>query len=89
MYTNQRWTEAENNEFKLQLKVYPGDFMQVAKKMNKSYSQVRSHFYNIEKKARDLKLNLNLAKIEKDLDKSMQSQSEQPKYQLIVFDFIK
>ncbi|CAL6046053.1 SANT/Myb_domain [Hexamita inflata] len=89
MHTNQRWTEAENYEFIQQQKVYPRDFIQIAEKMNKSYSQVRSHFYNIEKKARDLKFNLNLAKIEKGLDQSGQSKQEQPKYQLIVFDYIK
>ncbi|CAL6046103.1 SANT/Myb_domain [Hexamita inflata] len=88
MYQNHRWTEAENKEFSKLLKRYQKDFTLIAEKMDKSYSQVRSHYYNIQKKERDLKTSLNLAEFKKnyDIDQSIQRQSDQPIYQFIVFE---
>ncbi|CAL6050443.1 SANT/Myb_domain [Hexamita inflata] len=44
------WTESENALFFKLLSVYGKDFQQIAECMNKSYTQVRSHFYNIQVK---------------------------------------
>ncbi|CAL6102295.1 Conserved_hypothetical protein [Hexamita inflata] len=44
------WTESENALFFELLSVYGKDFPQIAECMNKSYTQVRSHFYNIQVK---------------------------------------
>ncbi|CAL6102315.1 SANT/Myb_domain [Hexamita inflata] len=47
MHTNQRWTETEDIEFRKLLNRYQNDFMLIAERMNKSYNQVRSHYYNV------------------------------------------
>ncbi|CAL6102343.1 SANT/Myb_domain [Hexamita inflata] len=91
MHTNQRWTDAENHEFRRLFNKYPRDFMLIAERMNKSYNQVRSHYYNIQKRERDIKTNQNIAELKKsiNIDKLRQlSIATEPEHQLIVFDLI-
>ncbi|CAL6050397.1 SANT/Myb_domain [Hexamita inflata] len=47
-----RWSESENKQFLFLLSVYQKDFEYIAQQMNKTYNQVRSHFYNIQSKDR-------------------------------------
>ncbi|CAL6046089.1 SANT/Myb_domain [Hexamita inflata] len=91
MRTNQRWTEVENHEFRRLFNRYPRDFALIAEKMNKSYNQVRSHYYNIQKRERDIKSNQNIAELKKSLDTDKLRQlaiATEPEHELIVFDLI-
>ncbi|CAL6102317.1 SANT/Myb_domain [Hexamita inflata] len=93
MHTNQRWTDAENHEFRRLFSRYPRDFMLIAERMDKSYSQVRSHYYNIEKRERVMKatLHMTVAKQSVNQDQFSHNQlmkSEPPTYSLIVFEQI-
>ncbi|CAL5972276.1 SANT/Myb_domain [Hexamita inflata] len=49
------WTEEENKQYLKLLHMYGKDFYQILLSMDKSYSQVRSHFYNIQNKSEKLK----------------------------------
>ncbi|CAL5992453.1 SANT/Myb_domain [Hexamita inflata] len=49
------WTEEENKQYLKLLHMYGKDFYQISLSMDKSYSQVRSHFYNIQNKSDRLK----------------------------------
>ncbi|CAL6102329.1 SANT/Myb_domain [Hexamita inflata] len=50
MTNHRRWTEEENDEFLHLIHVYYKDFQYIANEMNKTYNQVRSHYYNINSK---------------------------------------
>ncbi|CAL6046269.1 SANT/Myb_domain [Hexamita inflata] len=72
------WTEQENEQFFDLLKAYGKDFQQIAEYMNKSYIQVKSHYYNIQ------------AKKSKDKHKeSIIQANTQFSFCFIVFDYIK
>ncbi|CAL6046055.1 SANT/Myb_domain [Hexamita inflata] len=91
MHTNQRWTEAENHEFRRLFNRYPRDFILIAERMGKSYNQVRSHYYNIQKRERDIKSNQNITELKKSLDTDKLGQlpiATEPEHELIVFDLI-
>ncbi|CAL6046111.1 SANT/Myb_domain [Hexamita inflata] len=81
MSKHQRWTAEEDKLFYKLLKLYNNDFQAISEQLNKSYNQVRSHYYNIEKK---------LSKLNEAEQSSVQSNSDQNKqfYNLIVFDFV-
>ncbi|CAL6050415.1 SANT/Myb_domain [Hexamita inflata] len=50
MTNHRRWTEEENDEFLHLIHVYYKDFQYIANEMNKTYNQVRSHYYNLNSK---------------------------------------
>ncbi|CAL6088898.1 SANT/Myb_domain [Hexamita inflata] len=81
MSKHQRWTAEEDKLFYKLLKLYNNDFQVISEQLNKSYNQVRSHYYNIEKK---------LSKLNQAEQSSLQSNYDQNKlvYNLIVFDFV-
>ncbi|CAL6050441.1 SANT/Myb_domain [Hexamita inflata] len=81
MSKHQRWTAEEDQLFYKLLKLYNNDFQVISEQLNKSYNQVRSHYYNIEKK---------LSKLNETEQSSVQSNSDQNKqfYNFIVFDFV-
>ncbi|CAL6046091.1 SANT/Myb_domain [Hexamita inflata] len=86
MHTNQRWTETEDIEFRKLINRYQNDFMLIAERMDKSYNQVRSHYYNVQKRQRNLKTKL----ISQENIKTNQSKENltESKYKLIVFELI-
>ncbi|CAL6083895.1 SANT/Myb_domain [Hexamita inflata] len=47
MKQTQLWSEEECKRFVALSKQYFNDFYQIAAEMNRSYSQIRSHYYNI------------------------------------------
>ncbi|CAL6088917.1 SANT/Myb_domain [Hexamita inflata] len=50
MTNPRRWSEEENDDFLRLIHVYQKDFQYIANEMNKSYNQVRSHYYNLNSK---------------------------------------
>ncbi|CAL6046075.1 SANT/Myb_domain [Hexamita inflata] len=50
MTIHRRWSEEENDEFLHLIHVYQKDFQYIANEMNKTYNQVRSHYYNLNSK---------------------------------------
>ncbi|CAL6046027.1 SANT/Myb_domain [Hexamita inflata] len=46
-----RWSEQENSQFFRLLQLYQKDFQYIAQQMDKTYTQVRSHYYNMEIKS--------------------------------------
>ncbi|CAL6046093.1 SANT/Myb_domain [Hexamita inflata] len=74
------WSEYENNKFFKLISVYGKDFQQIAECMNKSYTQVRSHFYNIQVKES------KAAKEELEEYRSLQNNQH---LKFIVFDYVK
>ncbi|CAL6088912.1 SANT/Myb_domain [Hexamita inflata] len=49
MTNHSRWSEEENSEFLHLIHVYQKDFQYIANEMNKTYNQVRSHYYKNSK----------------------------------------
>ncbi|CAL6046109.1 SANT/Myb_domain [Hexamita inflata] len=82
MKTGQVWTEEENIVFKDLIQKYHKDFRQVASEMNRTYTQVRSHYYNIQSK--NSTPESNNKKMFKDSQNN--SQQTQNSSQYIVFD---
>ncbi|CAL6088870.1 SANT/Myb_domain [Hexamita inflata] len=82
MSKKHRWTAEEDYLFFKLLKLYNNDFQVISEQLNKSYNQVRSHNYNIEKKLSKLnESNLKLI-FQPSVDQNQQF------YNLIVFDFV-
>ncbi|CAL6101699.1 SANT/Myb_domain [Hexamita inflata] len=50
MKNTQLWSEEDCKQFIELTKKYFEDFYQIAIEMNRSYSQIRSHFYNLYRK---------------------------------------
>ncbi|CAL6082459.1 SANT/Myb_domain [Hexamita inflata] len=50
MKFGQPWSEEEMNVFRDLIKKYHNDFRQIADEMNRSYSQIRSQYYNLHRK---------------------------------------
>ncbi|CAL5977430.1 SANT/Myb_domain [Hexamita inflata] len=50
MKKTQLWSEEDCKQFVELTKKYFEDFYQIAIEMNRSYSQIRSHFYNLYRK---------------------------------------
>ncbi|CAL6050489.1 SANT/Myb_domain [Hexamita inflata] len=82
MSKNHRWTAEEDYLFYKLLRLYNNDFQVISEQLNKSYNQVRSHYYNIEKK-----LSKQNESIRNLIFQSSSDQNQQP-YNLIVFDFV-
>ncbi|CAL6046249.1 SANT/Myb_domain [Hexamita inflata] len=59
MKNRQLWTENEVEQFRDLFEKYNTDFRQIAKEMNRTYNQIRSHYYNLQRKpnVRALKIN--------------------------------
>ncbi|CAL6046225.1 SANT/Myb_domain [Hexamita inflata] len=59
MKNGQLWTEKEVELFQDLFEKYNTDFRQIAIEMNRTYSQIRSHYYNLQRKpnVRALKIN--------------------------------
>ncbi|CAL6088905.1 SANT/Myb_domain [Hexamita inflata] len=76
------WSEYENAQFFKLLNAYGKDFQQIAECMNKSYTQVRSHFYNIQvKQSKTLK--------EEPQEYRSLQKNQHLKFHFIVFDYVK
>ncbi|CAL6088897.1 SANT/Myb_domain [Hexamita inflata] len=73
------WSEYENSQFFKLLSAYGKDFQQIAECMNKSYTQVRSHFYNIKVKE---------SKAGKEELKEYRSLQNNQQLHFIVFDYV-
>ncbi|CAL6102289.1 SANT/Myb_domain [Hexamita inflata] len=73
------WTESENALFFKLLSAYGKDFQQIAECMNKSYTQVRSHFYNIQVKE---------SKAGKEEPKGQRTLQRNQQLHFIVFDYV-
>ncbi|CAL6033682.1 SANT/Myb_domain [Hexamita inflata] len=50
MKITQLWSEEECKQFAILIKKYFNDFHQIACEMNRTYTQIRSHYYNILRK---------------------------------------
>ncbi|CAL6012737.1 SANT/Myb_domain [Hexamita inflata] len=50
MKYNQAWSEEDCQQFIVLMKQYHNDFKQIATEMNRTYSQIRSHYYNLLRK---------------------------------------
>ncbi|CAL6102299.1 SANT/Myb_domain [Hexamita inflata] len=81
MKTGQVWTEEDNIVFKDLIQKYHKDFRQVASEMNRTYTQVRSHYYNIQ--CKNSIQESNKKQTFKDCQNSQQTQNGS---QYIVFD---
>ncbi|CAL6046251.1 SANT/Myb_domain [Hexamita inflata] len=59
MKSGQLWTENEVEQYQDLIEKYITDFRQIAIEMNRTYSQIRSHYYNLQRKpnVRALKIN--------------------------------
>ncbi|CAL6046043.1 SANT/Myb_domain [Hexamita inflata] len=57
MTIRRRWSEEENDDFLRLIHIYQKDFQYIANEMNKTYNQVRSHYYNINSKTERTKQN--------------------------------
>ncbi|CAL6050393.1 SANT/Myb_domain [Hexamita inflata] len=75
-----RWSEQENSQFFHLLQLYQKDFQYIAQQMKKTYTQVRSHYYNLEIKSSRL-----TQKLEKSLGYGL---DRMERLHLIVFDEI-
>ncbi|CAL6102367.1 SANT/Myb_domain [Hexamita inflata] len=62
-----RWSEQENNLFFRLLQLYQKDFQYIAQQMDKTYTQVRSHYYNLE-----IKSSKSMQKQEKTSDSGLE-----------------
>ncbi|CAL6050447.1 SANT/Myb_domain [Hexamita inflata] len=80
-----RWTAEEDQLFSALLDLYCRDFQAISEQMNKSYNQVRSHYYNLEKKHQMQKLRTKY--VESQTDDS--NKDKKDAYQFIVFDSVK
>ncbi|CAL6083897.1 SANT/Myb_domain [Hexamita inflata] len=78
MKKTQLWTEEDCKQFIILSKKYHNDFQQIADEMNRSYSQIRSHYYNLKRKPKVDGKDSNDKK-----GKAKQTQQEQP---FIIFD---
>ncbi|CAL5979599.1 SANT/Myb_domain [Hexamita inflata] len=72
------WTEEDCKQFIILSKKYHNDFRQIADEMNRSYSQIRSHYYNLKRKPKVDGNDSNDKKV-----KAKQTLQEQP---FIIFD---
>ncbi|CAL6046029.1 SANT/Myb_domain [Hexamita inflata] len=52
MTNPRRWSEADKDQFAYLFHIYQKDFEYIAQRMGKTYTQVRSHYYNINSKAK-------------------------------------
>ncbi|CAL6102335.1 SANT/Myb_domain [Hexamita inflata] len=77
MTYRKRWYDAENEEFARLLHIFKKDFNAISERMNKTYTQVRSHYYNLEQKE---------AKAAKIPKKNSSKVSSSESLHLIVFD---
>ncbi|CAL6082495.1 SANT/Myb_domain [Hexamita inflata] len=50
MKSGQLWTENEVEQYQDLIEKYSTDFRQIAIEMNRTYSQIRSHYYNLQRK---------------------------------------
>ncbi|CAL6101817.1 SANT/Myb_domain [Hexamita inflata] len=50
MKSGQLWTENEVEQYQDLIEKYSTDFRQIAMEMNRTYSQIRSHYYNLQRK---------------------------------------
>ncbi|CAL6046161.1 SANT/Myb_domain [Hexamita inflata] len=81
---NKRWTAEEDILFQTLIDLYCRDFQVISEQMNKSYNQVRSHYYNQEKKHSMQKAEANHIISNEYTDKKQETP-----YKFIVFDFVK
>ncbi|CAL6116606.1 SANT/Myb_domain [Hexamita inflata] len=80
MPCTKRWSEQENNLFFRLLQLYQKDFQYIAQQMDKTYTQVRSHYYNLE-----IKSSKSTQKLEKCLEYGL---DRMDRLHFIVFDGI-
>ncbi|CAL6116608.1 SANT/Myb_domain [Hexamita inflata] len=73
MTNPRRWSETEKEQFIHLIHVYQKDFQYIAQRMDKTYTQVRSHYYNVNQKAKTSR-------------QVSMSHSPQKNIRLIVFD---
>ncbi|CAL6082489.1 SANT/Myb_domain [Hexamita inflata] len=50
MKSGQLWTENEVEQYQDLIEKYSTDFRQIAIEMNRTYNQIRSHYYNLQRK---------------------------------------
>ncbi|CAL6046031.1 SANT/Myb_domain [Hexamita inflata] len=50
MTYRKRWSDAENEEFVRLLHIFQKDFNAISERMNKTYTQIRSHYYNLKQR---------------------------------------
>ncbi|CAL6033878.1 SANT/Myb_domain [Hexamita inflata] len=83
MKKTQLWTEADSKLFLELSKKYHNDFHQVAEEMHRTYSQVRSHHYNLQRKSSKSESEPK----EKQKQKAQkQSEKEKEHFSFIIFD---
>ncbi|CAL5979584.1 SANT/Myb_domain [Hexamita inflata] len=86
MKKTQLWTEADSKLFLELSKKYHNDFHQIAEEMHRTYSQVRSHHYNLQRKPSKSESekpnNIKKQKAQK------QSEKEKEQFSYIIFDDI-
>ncbi|CAL6050491.1 SANT/Myb_domain [Hexamita inflata] len=87
--TNKRWTAEEDALFQTLLYLYYRDFQVISEQMNKSYNQVRSHYYNKVKKHSVVQKAYINAETNHIVGNEHTTQKQENIYQLIVFDCIK
>ncbi|CAL5979567.1 SANT/Myb_domain [Hexamita inflata] len=85
MKKTQLWTEADSKLFLELSKKYHNDFHQIAEEMHRTYSQVRSHHYNLQRKPS--KSESEKPKDKKKVSKKNSRQGKQH-YSYIIFDDI-
>ncbi|CAL6033888.1 SANT/Myb_domain [Hexamita inflata] len=84
MKKTQLWTEADSKLFLELSKKYHNDFHQIAEEMHRTYSQVRSHHYNLQRKSS--KSESEKPKEKKKQKAQKQSEKEQEHFSFIIFD---
>ncbi|CAL6009565.1 SANT/Myb_domain [Hexamita inflata] len=91
MKKTQLWSEAESKLFLDLMKKYHNDFVQIAEELNRTYSQVRSHYYNLFRKPKSTSLNKQTKQKPQESGKNKQKQKVKKKnksehYSYIIFD---
>ncbi|CAL5979577.1 SANT/Myb_domain [Hexamita inflata] len=87
MKKTQLWTEADSKLFLELSKKYHNDFHQIAEEMHRTYSQVRSHHYNLQRKPSKSESEKPKPKDKKKVSKKNSRQGKQH-YSYIIFDDI-